>query len=148
MPPSQDEPEQFEKEPDISNFDKRELYTKLIGYDWITPWFNEEEIVPGREWELEIANAIRASHVVIICLSKASITKEGYVQKEITNALTIAEEKPEGTIFLVPIRFEDCNVPARIQKWQWVNYFEENGFERLLKALRLRAVSLGIEANM
>jgi hypothetical protein len=35
-------------------------------------------------------------------LSRRSLSKEGYVQKELRQALEVAKEKPEGTIFLIP----------------------------------------------
>jgi hypothetical protein len=39
------------------------------------------------------------------------VTKEGYVQREIRRAIEVAEEKPEGTIFIVPVKLEECDVP-------------------------------------
>jgi len=76
-------------------------------------------------------------------LSNNSINKEGYVQKEIRLALDAADEKPEETIFLIPARLEDCKVPSRLGKYQWVDLFIAHGYERLLKSLQIRASSLG-----
>jgi hypothetical protein len=55
---------------------------------------------------------------------------------------TWADEKPEGTIFIIPIRLEDCAVPVRLRRWHWVNLFEETGYNRLLAALRSRQQSV------
>ena len=85
---------------------------------------------------------MRTSHVVLVCISRASRNKTGYLQKELKHALDVADEQPEGTIFLVPLRLEECEVPERLSQWQWVNYYEERGYERLLRALRARAASL------
>ncbi len=76
-----------------------------------------------------------------------SINKEGFVQKEIRIALDAADEKPEGTIFIIPIRLEECSVPERISQFHWVDLFEKDGYEHLFKALQLRAHSLGIVIN-
>jgi outer membrane protein assembly factor BamD (BamD/ComL family) len=92
---------------------------------------------------VEIPRAVREADAVVICLSNKSITKEGYVQKEIKFALDSAEEKAEDTIFLIPARLEDCVVPERLGRWQWVDLFEENGFVRLLRSLKLRADAVG-----
>jgi hypothetical protein len=119
----------------------RTLYHKLKK-DGFAPWLDEENLLPGQEWDREIRRAVRASDVVVVCLSRSSITKEGYVQKEIKLALDIAEEKPEGTIFLIPARIEDCTVPERLVAWQWVELFEERGYERLVIALRTREEQL------
>jgi len=91
--------------------------------------------LPGQEWEVEIAKAVQTSDVVIVCLSHKAINKSGFVQKEIRFALDKAEEKPEGTIFLIPVKFEDCDVPQRLQRWHWVNLFKEKGYQRLMSSL-------------
>lgn len=122
----------------------RALYQRLIR-DGVDAWLDREKLLPGQDWQLEIPKAVRESDVVIVCLSNKSITKEGYVQKEIKFALDIATEKPEGTIFLIPARLEECNVPLQFASWQWVDLFESDGYERLMRSLRLRADKLGMQ---
>jgi hypothetical protein len=112
----------------------RALYRKLL-QPGFAPWLDEEKLLPGQDWDAEITKAIRASHVVLVCLSQRS-EKRGYVQKEIVRALDVADEQPEGTIFLIPVRLEDCHVPERLRRWQWVNLFHDHGFERLQASLR------------
>jgi hypothetical protein len=108
----------------------------------VEPWLDEEDLIPGQDWELEISKAVRASHIVIVCLSLSSANKTGYLQKEIRKVLDVADEQPEGQIFLIPLKLEECDVPSRLLKWQWVNYFEERGFEKLMRALLERARAL------
>jgi hypothetical protein len=102
----------------------------------MTPWLDEENLLPGQEWDKEIPKQVQLSDVVLVCLSKNAVQKSGYVQKEIRIALDVADEKPEGTIFIIPVRLEDCTVPDRLRRWQWVDYFEQEGYEKLLRALR------------
>ncbi len=116
----------------------RELYRQLVAKD-IAVWFDEEDLLPGQDWQLEIPKAVRTSDVVIVCLSQTAVTKTGYIQKEIRYALDVADEQPEGVIFLIPLKLEECEVPERLQRWQWVNLFEEKGFERLMRALQERS---------
>ena len=116
----------------------RDLYKRLT-IEGVDAWLDQEKLLPGQDWRLEIPKAVQEADVVVVCLSKRSITKEGYVQKEIKFALDIAEEKPEGTIFLIPARLEDCVVPERLNRWQWVDLYEDNGFIMLLRSLKLRA---------
>ena len=120
----------------------RDLYKRLLA-EGVNPWLDKEKLLPGQDWRLEIPKAVRDVDVVVVCLSKKSITKEGYVQKEIKFALDIAEEKPEGTIFLIPARLEDCTVPDRLSRWHWVDLYEDNGFIMLLRSLKLRADAVG-----
>lgn len=121
----------------------RELYRRLRA-DGVEPWLDEEDLLPGQEWEPEIAKAVRISDVIIVCLSRGSITKEGFVQKEIAFALDVAKEKPPGTIFLVPLRLEACELPDRLSDWHAGSLYEERGYERLLRALQNRAGGLGL----
>lgn len=122
----------------------RKLYRKLIG-DNIDVWFDEEDLIPGQDWEYEISKAIDNSDAIIICLSKSSVSKEGFVQKEIRFALDKAEEKPEGTIFIIPALLEECEVPQRLSKRHWAKLYEEKGYRLLLKALNVRATNLGLK---
>ena len=115
----------------------RELYDRLVA-DGFSPWLDEKSLVAGQDWHHEIKKAVRASDVVVVCLSNGSITKEGYVQKEIKLALDVEEEKPEGTIYIIPARLEEVRVPDRLIRWQWVNLFDQNGYSELVRALRLR----------
>lgn len=121
----------------------RKLYDQMqkIG---IELWFDEEKLLPGQDWNLEITKAIRKVDAVIVCISKNSISKAGYIQKEIKYALDIADEQPEGTIFIIPIKLEECEIPHRLSHLYHVNYFAENGLRQLKKALLLRAKNLGI----
>ena len=82
---------------------------------------------------------MRSCDIVIVCLSQSSINKRGYLQKEIRYALDAADEQPEDMIFLIPLKLEDCEIPEQLSGWQWVNFFEERGYERLMRALRKRA---------
>ena len=124
----------------------RELYQRLCA-EGIDAWLDEEKLLPGQDWQREIPKAVRASDVVIVCLSRGSITKAGYVQREIKFALDVADEQPEGAIFLIPAKLEECEVPDRLSRWQWVNLYEAKGYERLMRALRTRAEALGISLS-
>ena len=118
------------------------LYDRLRS-DSCDPWLDKEDILPGQDWELEIRRAVRASDVVIVCLSARSVSKTGFVQNEIKYALDIADGQPEGSIFLIPLRLEDCRVPERLGRYQWVDLHQPNGYEMLIRALRTRAEVVG-----
>lgn len=83
----------------------RDLYNRLTE-DKVDAWLDEIKLLPGQDWQLEIPKAVRHSHIVVVCLSANSISKTGYVQKEIRYALDVADEQPEGAIYLIPLRLE------------------------------------------
>ncbi|HKH49268.1 MAG TPA: toll/interleukin-1 receptor domain-containing protein [Thermoanaerobaculia bacterium] len=116
----------------------RDLYKRLRD-DGFLPWLDEEDILGGQVWEVEIRRAVRTADIVAVCLSRGSITKRGYVQKEIRFALDVAEEQPEGSIYIIPVKLEECSVPESLLKWQWVSLFEEAGYKQLLRTLGARA---------
>ena len=120
------------------------LYDRLVK-DGVDAWLDKEKLIPGQNWQIEIPNAVRNSDAVIVCLSSHSINKEGFVQKEIKIALDAADEKPEGVIFIIPARLENCSLPERISQYQCVDLFTDNGYEWLLKALHSRANTVGAE---
>ena len=121
----------------------RDLYRRLVA-DGFEAWLDEEKLVPGQDWDLEIRRAVRQADAVIVCLSNDSITKEGYIQKEIRFALDVADEKPEGIIFLIPVRLEICSVPNRISRFQWVDLFQKTGYAKLRESLHLRMSDLSV----
>ena len=98
----------------------RDLYRRLRA-DGFEAWLDEQELLPGQNWREEIPTAVHTCDAVIVCLSTASITKEGYLQKEIKYALDVADEKPEGTIFIIPLKLQECDVPQRLNQWQWAS---------------------------
>jgi hypothetical protein len=113
----------------------RALY-KQLKKDGFEPWLDEEVLLPGDDWAYEIAKAVREAEVVLVCLSRSAITKGGFVQKEIKFALDKADEKPEGSLYIIPVLLEECVVPERLSKWQWVSLVDKQGYEKLNYSLQ------------
>jgi len=120
----------------------RDLYRHLVR-DGVDVWMDETSLLPGMDWRLEIPRAVQKADAIIICLSNHSVTKEGYIQKEIRFALDAAEEKPDGAIYILPVRLEACEIPSRLDRWQWVDLFSSDGYRKLRISLRLRAEAVG-----
>lgn len=99
-------------------------------------WFDEEDIIPGQDFDFEIRKALRRCRYVIVCLTRHSTTRVGYVQKELRYAIDLAKEQPHGEIFLIGARLEQCSVPDDLRHLNYVDLYAWNGFERLLRSLR------------
>ena len=54
----------------------RDLYSFLKKQDWIEPWLDETNLLPGMDWDLEIFKALREADSILVCLSKESVAKE------------------------------------------------------------------------
>ncbi len=100
------------------------------------PWMDCKDILPGENWELAIKKAIRQADFFLACLSTTSINKRGWVQKELKKALDIWTEKLEDDIYLIPVRLDNCEAPESLHSLQWVNLFEKDGWDRLVRAIQ------------
>jgi hypothetical protein len=118
--------------------DRVRLLYKQLQEAGFNPWMDIENLVPGQDWELVVEGAIKDSDFALVCLSNSSTSKQGYIQKEIKIALDVLDMMPEGAIYLIPIRLDECQVPNRLSKQQWADLFEDDGFERLMEALQMR----------
>ncbi|MBI3418069.1 MAG: toll/interleukin-1 receptor domain-containing protein [Verrucomicrobia bacterium] len=99
------------------------------------PWMDKQDIDPGQDWDRAIRNAIKESDFVILCVSRKIRDKRGYIQREIKLILNRLEEIPTGDIFMIPLRLEDCAVPEELAKYQYVDWFREDGYARLVRAM-------------
>ncbi|GBL16258.1 serine/threonine-protein kinase pkn1 [Microcystis aeruginosa NIES-1211] len=117
------------------------LYNRLkqAGYK---PWLDEEDLIPGQIWRDEIPKAIKASQIFLACLSAKS-AKQGYIQRELRIALDTLGQMLPGTIFFIPMRLEECEIPdlrsaevgLNLRDIHRLDYWKENGFEQLERAI-------------
>lgn len=121
----------------------RALYNHLTS-NCADAWLDKEKIIPGQDWELEIRKAVRDSDIVVVCVSK-QFNSAGFRQKEVRLALDVAMEKPEGDIYIIPARLENCETPESLKKWHWVDLFEGDGYKKIDRALSTRAQQIGLE---
>jgi hypothetical protein len=126
----------------------RDVYQRLLAEGWIDPWLDEEKLLPGQDWDMEIEKAVEAADTVVVCLSNNSVNKDGYVQKELRYILDIADEKTEEKIYIIPLRFDDCLRPRRLKKWQYVDFFpkprKDWAYQRLIESMKLCATRIDI----
>src|SRR4029434_4093094 len=111
----------------------RILYNELrkLGF---TPWLDKEDLVPGQEWASEIRQIVQKADIFLLCLSK-TFAARGYRQVEVKMALDTAEEMPDDTIFIVPVRLEDCEPPEAIRKYHYFDFFSAADLSRTDRAL-------------
>ncbi len=108
-------------------------YFSSMGHE---TWIDKINLIPGQDWEYEISKAIDESDFFVACLSNNSVSKVGFVQKELKRALSVLEKFPEGRIFIIPIRFDNCNIPSQVAKYHYVDWFSSNAKEQLRKTVR------------
>lgn len=105
------------------------------------PWLDEFNLDPGELWDPKIMEAITKSRFFIACLSKTSIEKNGYINKELKKALSVLEKKNQDNIYLIPALLEDIEIPdisvnsTNIRDYQAINISDESGVTRLMNFL-------------
>lgn len=99
------------------------------------PWMDTYDLVPGQDWKLEIHKNIKSCDFFIACLSVNSVSKKGYVQKELKEAISILDQIPEGQIYIIPIRLDDTPVPETLADKHWLDWTAQNAKDQLLKAI-------------
>jgi hypothetical protein len=111
------------------------VHAQLLAFGF-QPWLDKVDLVPGHDWQCEIRKAIRASNFVIVFLSTNSVSKRGYVQKEFKLALDALDECPEGAIYLIPVKIDECEVPQKFAHLHYVSLREPGALEKIAKAIR------------
>ncbi|GAA4786630.1 TIR domain-containing protein [Lysobacter hankyongensis] len=107
---------------------------KALGFE---PWI-DERILPGQDWDEVIQRAFNAADVYLIFMTPRSVTKRGYVQLEINDALDKQRYNLYGDIGLIPLMLEDCDVPVKISRsHQYIRLPE--GWHKVVESLELAA---------
>lgn len=104
----------------------------------VNAWLDVRCLAAGSDWKLEIKKAIRNSRYFILLLSKHSVTKRGFVQKEIKEAIDTLQEFPKGSIFLISARLDQTEpIDDELRALNWVDLAPDyhSGFARILNSL-------------
>lgn len=105
------------------------------------PWLDRRKLLPGQNWPRRIEDAIASADYFVACFSSRSVKKRGGFQAEVRYALDCAGRLPIDDVFLIPVRLDECRVPARIQReTQYVDLFPDfdAGVERVVAAIEAR----------
>lgn len=119
----------------------RDLYLRLLK-NGVDAWLIKEKLLPGQDWKQEIERAIREADAVVVCLSRRFEQGDSR-QKEVGTAFDSAIAELESETFIIPTLLERGDPPENLRKWQWVDLFEEAGYEKLIQALQTRAEDVG-----
>ena len=96
-------------------------------------------MLPGDDWKIAISKAIRKCEYFIALLSSKSVSKEGYVHKEIREALERLDSFPNSKIFILPVRIDECEPDhERLKDLHWADLFPsyDNGLKEIFRVLQ------------
>lgn len=107
---------------------------RALGFE---PWI-DNRILPGQDWDEVIQRAFNAADFYLVFMTPRSVSKRGYVQREINDALDKQRYNLPGDIGLIPLMLEDCEVPVRISRsHQYIRLPE--GWHEVVASLELAA---------
>lgn len=106
------------------------------------PWLDAEKLLGGQDWEAAIRKAIREATHFIALISKNSVNKRGFVQKELRHALEVLAEFPPNQIFMIPVRLDSSDSQdEQLRRLHRIDLFPDyrRGLKRLYDSLGVAA---------
>ena len=120
--------------------DRALKYFDLLVKAGTTPWIDIKHLLPGQNWEAEIEKAFSDAHVVVLLLSKKSVSKRGFVQREANDAIERLRYKQPTDIYVLPLLLEPCDVPSHIAgRLQYVDLSTPGAWNQVCASLELAA---------
>ncbi|UYB51171.1 TIR domain-containing protein [Xanthomonas sp. AM6] len=122
-------------------------------YNWLAsigvePWIDQRCLLPGQNWEAEIAKAFSDANVILLLLSPRSVHKRGFVQREANEALQKLVYKQPTDVYAVPVLLEPCEVPSQISsRLQYVDWNSPDARSSVTSALALAAEQQSIKGE-
>lgn len=107
-------------------------FLRAAGFD---VWFDKDSLHAGHDWRTVIEQEIARSRLVVICLSKNSVDKTGFIQKEMRLALQQAELRPDSQVYIIPVSLDGCAVPHGLERLHVLDLREPDATRRLLEAI-------------
>ncbi|MGE0084187.1 MAG: TIR domain-containing protein [Desulfococcaceae bacterium] len=116
----------------------KRLYDHFKKCTGIVPWLDREDLLPGQNWRETIPRIIRESSYFLLLISKNSVSKKGFVQKEQKIALELLDEFPSDEFFIIPARLDNTEpIDEKLRNLHWADLSDyEKGFQQILKSLQ------------
>lgn len=121
-------------------------YYDLLIQEGTLPWIDVKNLLPGQNWEAEIEKAFSDANVVVLLLSRSSVTKRGFVQREANDAIERLRYKQPTDIYVIPLLLEPCDVPSHIAgRLQYIDLGTPGAWNQVQASLKLAAEQQSIE---
>lgn len=118
-----------------SDIQQVENLYNLLSDKGYQPWMDLHNIRGGEDWLHAIYSAIDECQFFIAILSNNSVNRRGVIMKELKKALDKWNGMLPSDIFMIPIRIDDCPLPALLEHLQVVEWNEGKGFNKLVEAI-------------
>jgi hypothetical protein len=103
----------------------------------ISAWLDVKRLRPGEPWDLYIERALGAATAIVLLISRASIDRTGYVQREMRMALEKAQYRPVGRIYAIPVLLDPgMPIPEQVSHLHCLTLSGPADHESLVEAIR------------
>ena len=104
--------------------------------DGFLTWLDKKDLLPGDDWKVRIEDAMERADYVLVFLSKTSVHKVGFHQKELKYALDQQDLRTCGQRYIIPILLEECEAPRELRHIHWLKSWEQGAYDKLRLALK------------
>ena len=97
------------------NSDRVDWLCRVLEAAGIPVWLDTAQLWPGQDWRAVIRRAIREDSLAFLaCFSSQSVSQSRtYQNEEIVLAISEMRLRPPDQSWLIPVRFDDCQIPDR-----------------------------------
>lgn len=126
--------------------DRVEEIADHLAAQHIAVWMDHRRLKAGQRWDYEIRKALDRASIIVIFISNNSVGKNGYVQKELTQALEKLSEKIMEDIYLIPVLLDDdVEVPYQLKDLQFIRRSDDQFFAKLSDVISHQLQKIGID---
>jgi hypothetical protein len=90
------------------------------------PWMDHHQLKKGADWQVAVKKAISDAEFFVAILSKQSVRKVGFVQVEVHNAAQEQLKRPDGIIYFIPFKIDECELPEFAKKFNYIDATRES----------------------
>lgn len=120
-------------------------YHDHLAHHGFDVWMDVRRLKAGQNWDFEIRRALEKSTIIVVFLSKSSVDRRGYAQREIKIALDQAQDKVIDDIYLLPVMLDDVAIPTQLSKIQVVRHDDSDIKASLIESINFQFDRLGLE---
>jgi uncharacterized protein (TIGR02145 family) len=84
----------------------------------------------------ELEGDIESSRFVLVFFSNQSNSESEKLDGHLDIALRSAAKLSKDRVFVIPVRFDKCDVPESVDHLQLIDLFKEEGFDQILEVIR------------
>lgn len=124
----------------------RRVYDALLvsGFE---VWMDAASVFGEQEREPEIVHWLEQAACMLVFLSKNSVRKVGATHHEFGQLIDTWKDMPEGTVYTIPVRINDCEIPSLLSRLDPIDLFDDQGLEHVIYCLHKGAAKRGASGH-